>query len=193
MDLIAISTAGKVDPEGTAFAEACLSSAIGVRTRRIDPLPVPEEAWDPGRRQHSSSLFLREAVDLRPADAFKIVVLTEYDIFIPMLTFVYGQAQLGGPAAVVSFARLRQEFYGLSPDRALFLERIGKESLHEVGHTLGLTHCGDRLCTMSLSTTVQQLDFKRAAYCEACRLLMGRPEWDLHPLKAVGSLPEETK
>ncbi|MCA1733272.1 MAG: archaemetzincin family Zn-dependent metalloprotease [Acidobacteria bacterium] len=193
MDLIAISTAGKVDSEGTAFAEASLGSVLGVRTRRIEALPDTEDAWDPGRRQHSSTLFLREAVARRPADAFKIVVLTEYDIFIPMLTFVYGQAQLGGPAAVVSFARLRQEFYGLPPDRALFLERVGKESLHEVGHTLGLTHCGDRLCTMSLSTTVQQLDFKRAAYCEACRLLMGRPERDLRPLQAAGSLTEEMK
>jgi archaemetzincin len=193
VDLIAISTAGQVDSEGTAFAEASLSSALGVRTRRVEALLETEEAWDPGRRQHSSSLFLREAVARRPADAFKIVVLTEYDIFIPMLTFVYGQAQLGGPAAVVSFARLRQEFYGLPPDRPLFLERVGKESLHEVGHTLGLTHCGDRLCTMSLSTTVQQLDFKRSAYCQACRLLMDRPERDPRPLQAAGSLTEETK
>jgi len=193
VDLIAISSAGNVDPEGMAFAEASVGAMLGVRTRRVEALPDLQEAWDPGRRQHSSSLFLREAVARRPADALKIVVLTEYDIFIPMLTFVYGQAQLGGPAAVVSFARLRQEFYGLPPDRPLFLERVGKESLHEVGHTLGLTHCGDRLCTMSLSTTVQQLDFKRAAYCEACRLLMGRPERDPRPLQPAGSLTEETK
>jgi archaemetzincin len=191
VDLIAVSTAGSVDPEGTAFAEASLCATLGVRTRRIDPLADPQAAWDSDRRQHSSTLFLREALTRRPEDALKILVLTEYDIFIPMLTFVYGQAQLGGPAAVVSFARLRQEFYGLPPDRPLFLERIGKESLHELGHTLGLTHCGDKLCTMSLSTTIQQLDFKRAAYCEACHLLMGRPERESRPARAAGSLMEE--
>ncbi|MCA1732782.1 MAG: archaemetzincin family Zn-dependent metalloprotease [Acidobacteria bacterium] len=193
MDLIAVGTAGGVDPEGVDFAEASISSTLGIPTRRIDPFPEPDFAWDPTRRQHSSTLMLRDALSRRPADAFKIVILTEHDIFIPMLTFVYGQAQLGGPAAVVSFARLRQEFYGLPPDRPLYLERIGKESLHELGHTLGLTHCGDKLCTMSLSTTIQQLDFKRAAYCEACRLLLGRPERTSRPLQTAGTLTEDLK
>ena len=42
--------------------------------------------------------------------------MTEGDLAIPTLTFVFGQAQLDGPVAVVSLARLRQEFYGLPGD-----------------------------------------------------------------------------
>ena len=87
-----------------------------------------------------------------PTDTVRLLGITEHDLFIPMLSFVFGQAQLGGKAALVSFARLRQEFYGIDPADAVFTERARKEMLHELGHTFGLTHCPDRGCPMSLST-----------------------------------------
>jgi hypothetical protein len=74
--------------------------------------------------------------------------------------------------AVLSLARLRQEFYGLPPNRPLFLMRIRKEVLHELGHTAGLTHCDDRLCTMALSTNIQQLDAKGSDFCDGCSVLL---------------------
>jgi archaemetzincin len=69
---------------------------------------------------------------------------------------------------VVSFARLRQEFYGLAANREIFLERACKEALHETGHMFGLVHCGERKCAMSLATTVRQIDLKEDAFCAAC-------------------------
>ena len=168
-----MTMAGRVDEEAAACAEQSLQSLPGgVATRRLDPSPPPLYAWDAARKQYSSTLVLRESLILRPADSVKLLVLTEADIFIPMLSFVYGQAQLDGPAAVVSFARLRQEFYSLPPNRPLFLLRVRKETLHEIGHTFGLTHCHDPRCTMTLSTNVQQLDFKQAAFCDDCSLLL---------------------
>ena len=103
-----------------------------------------------------------------PADAGKLLAVTERDLFIPVLTFVFGQAQLGGRVGVVSFARLRQEFYGLAPNREVFLERAYKEALHETGHLFGLVHCAERKCAMSLATTVRQIDLKDDAFCAAC-------------------------
>jgi archaemetzincin len=94
--------------------------------------------------------------------------ITEHDLFIQVLTFVFGHAQLGGRAAVVSLARLRQEFYGLEPEHEIFRARARKEALHETGHTFGLVHCAERSCAMSLSTRVQQIDQKQAAFCPAC-------------------------
>src|SRR5512141_1654373 len=155
MGFIAMTTAGAVDSEAANYAGACLTALLGAEIRSIDPLPDPSYAWDEKRRQYSSTLVLREAVRRVPAWSMKLVVLTEADIFIPMLSFVYGQAQLDGPVAVLSFARLRQEFYGLPPNRALFLMRVRKEVLHEVGHTFGLVHCEETICTMSLSTNIQ--------------------------------------
>jgi archaemetzincin len=170
---IAVATAGRVDEEAAAYAESCLAAVLGVETRRVEAVPDPAYAFDRSRAQHSSTLILRDALTRRPADAIRLLVLTEVDLFIPMLSFVYGQAQLSGPVAVLSFARLRQEFYSLPPNRALFLLRVRKETLHEVGHTFGLTHCSDSLCAMTLSTNIEQLDFKRGAFCSDCTTLVG--------------------
>jgi len=40
--------------------------------------------------------------------------------------------KVSGPAAVVSLHRLRQEFYGLAPDKELLCQRLLKESIHEL-------------------------------------------------------------
>jgi archaemetzincin len=112
-----------------------------------------------------------------PQDAGKLLAVTERDLFIPVLTFVFGQAQLGGRVGVVSFARLRQEFYGLATNREIFLRRAYKEALHETGHLFGLVHCAEPKCAMSLATTVRQIDLKDDAFCAACaRAVRRNPE-----------------
>lgn len=171
MTLFSIVTAGAVDDVTVAFAASCLEEALRVEVQRLEPLPEPEYAWDTARSQYSSTLILRDGLKRRPPEAARLLVITDHDLFIPMLSFVYGQAQLDGPVAVVSLARLHQEFYGLPSDRALFLGRVRKEVLHEIGHTLGLTHCDDRSCTMSLSTNIQQVDAKGGDYCDGCATL----------------------
>ena len=173
MTVIAMTTAGEVDPEAADYAAATLRSVMAVDTRPIAPLPDPAYAYDISRAQYSSTLILRDALTRAPDWAARLVVLTERDLFIPMLSFVYGQAQLDGKVAVLSFARLRQEFYSLPPNRPLFFVRVRKEVLHEVGHTFGLTHCEEPLCTMTLSTSIQQLDTKRGEFCQSCSLLLG--------------------
>ena len=65
-----------------------------------------------------------------------MLALTELDLYIPVLTYVFGEAQLAGDSALVSAHRLRQEFYGMPANRRLLDERLLKESLHELGHTL---------------------------------------------------------
>jgi archaemetzincin len=102
------------------------------------------------------------------------LAVTERDLFVPVLTFVFGQAQLGGRVAVISLARLRQEFYGLAINREVFAERAAKEALHETGHMFGLVHCADRACAMSLATNVRQIDTKQAAFCAPCTARLRR-------------------
>ena len=156
------------DEQLTAAIRDCVEQASGIATREM-PLADVEFAFDAVRGQYSSIAVLEMLARDCPADAAKLLGVTERDLFIPVLTFVFGQAQLKGRVAVISLARLRQEFYGLPPDREILMERACKEALHEAGHTLGLVHCADRECAMSLSTNVRQIDTKRAAYCEACR------------------------
>jgi archaemetzincin len=92
--------------------------------------------------------------------------VTDVDLFIPILTFVFGEAQVGGRTAVVSTARLGEP--GLRDDR-IVLERLSKESVHEMGHVLGLLHCETPGCVMGRSASVRDVDEKRAELCPACR------------------------
>ena len=155
--------------------ERFVGSYFDCETRRLAPLPVPADAFDAHRDQHDATVLLRAALPLCPPGALRMLVVTEHDIFIPMLTFIFGQAQVNGPAAILSLARLRQEYYGLPPRRELFIERVLKEILHELGHTFGLVHCADRQCAMSLSINVTNIDVKRGELCAGCagRLAQG--------------------
>ena len=163
----------EVEPEALAAIRELVLAEFGTPVRELE-LPAVEFAFDRGRGQYGSIPVLEMLTRLYPADALKLLAVTERDLFIPVLTFVFGQAQLSGRVAVVSLARLRQEFYGLEPNREVFLERTYKEVLHEAGHTFGLVHCNDRGCAMSLATNVRQIDLKRAAFCTSCGALLRR-------------------
>jgi archaemetzincin len=136
---------------------------------RSAPVQMAGNEWDGGRQQHSAPLALRRVAAAGDSRPEKLLAVTGCDLFIPMLSFVYGQAQLGGKAGLVSLARLRQQFYGLPANRALLLARSRKEAVHETGHLFGLVHCPDSECAMSLSTNVRQIDLKTDALCPACR------------------------
>ena len=95
--------------------------------------------------------------------------VTCVDLYVPILTFVFGEAEVGGARAVVSFHRLRQEFYGLPGNPELERERLLKEAVHELGHTLELTHCDDYRCAMAPSHSVEWIDLKESVFCPDCR------------------------
>ncbi len=149
-----------------------MADCLLTTTRDMAAMPVPPESLQAGRNQYYSTRILKEMLKEVPADALKLLGVTEKDLCIPILTYVFGEAQLGGTVAVVSLARLRQEFHGLPPDRPLFLSRLRKESLHELGHTFGLVHCRSRECVMSLSNTVSDVDGKGSDFCRYCRAMV---------------------
>lgn len=163
----------EADRQAFTLVRERLAWELEAPVRELD-LPGIEFALDPGRRQFGSIPVLEMLTRICPADAWKLLAITGRDLFIPVLTFVFGHAQLGGRVAVISLARLRQEFYGLPPNLEVFFERASKEALHETGHTCGLVHCADRACAMALSTNVRQIDGKRAAFCAACSAQLRR-------------------
>ncbi len=165
---------GDVDQDVVLDVEASLGARFALPVRRLDRRFDPQAAYDITRRQYGSALLLRRLVEAAPPGAVKILGLTEHDLFIPMLSFLFGQAQVGGVAALVSLARLRPEFHGWPPEPALLRERARKECFHELGHAFGLVHCEDRGCVMSLSTALAQVDAKRAEYCQDCQALLPR-------------------
>jgi archaemetzincin len=135
-------------------------------------LPVrldPEFAFHGERQQYHSSEILQRMQTFLTADSWRMLGISAVDLYIPILTFVFGEAQVGGPCAVVSSHRLRQEFYGLPPDHDLFRQRLIKEAVHELGHTLSLTHCDDYRCVMASSHAVEWIDLKESKLCGVCR------------------------
>ncbi|HUP61262.1 MAG TPA: peptidase M54 [Thermoanaerobaculia bacterium] len=123
-------------------------------------------AHHPERNQYHSTAILDRLALNAPTTTLGV---TSLDLYIPILTFVFGEAQLGGTCAVVSYHRLAQEFYGLPPDPLLRKERLIKEAIHELGHTAALTHCDDYECVMAASHAVEWLDLKSARLCAQCR------------------------
>ena len=145
-----------------------LHDYLSLPVRVTRNMPVPEGSYERNRNQYNSTWILREILRQTPDDAIKVVGIIDKDLCIPILTFVFGEAQLGGKASIVSIARLRQEFHGLSPDDGILFERLVKEVLHELGHNFGLIHCSDRECIMYLSNTVRDVDRKKTTYCASC-------------------------
>ena len=172
MSVVDLVVAEGVEDRLVAAVANCLSATLGTPTRRRGPFREPEEAMDPERGQYSSPVLLRTLADRLTEDTFRLLGITDCDIYMPALTFVFGQAQLGGRVALISVARLQQEFYRIPADPLLSMERAAKEALHELGHTFGLTHCADRGCVMSLSNTIQHVDLKTAGFCASCATLL---------------------
>src|SRR5512132_1121906 len=104
-----------------------LTRAFGGPALPWDAPERPRPAFVPRRRQHASGVVLRWLLEAGPRGG-KVLGITDRDLFIPILTYVFGEAQLGGGAAVVSTARLLEdvELFG----RKLLVERLAKEAVH---------------------------------------------------------------
>lgn len=127
------------------------------------------EFLDPSRGQYKGNELL-EAVDLTfSKNKSKTIGIFNIDLFIPILTFIYGQAYLGGKSAIASSHRLSNARYGLKEDPVLFRNRLTKEVIHEIGHTFGLIHCYNTECVMRSSTYVEEIDQKSSNLCSHCR------------------------
>ncbi len=141
-----------------------LGRALGAPVRIFEGAERPTDAWDPRRKQWSTARILAWLCTVGPPG--KVLAVTDQDLFIPILTFVFGEAQLDGRAAVVSTARLGEP--GL-PDPRIALERLAKEAVHEIGHCFGLVHCDAPGCVMGRSASARDVDRKRGDFCQKCR------------------------
>jgi archaemetzincin len=154
----------EADDRLLAGAASRLASEFDARIVQWRSPDRPIGTFDARRRQHSSRDVLRWLIARRPRQSFRVVGVTDVDLFIPVLTFVFGEAQLTGPGAVVSIARLAEP---ADPSRTA--ERLAKECVHELGHTFGLAHCHHASCVMQRSPSVAAVDRKGGGLCPGCR------------------------
>ncbi len=139
--------------------------------------PDIEEFYDPPRGQYNSTSILLHLKSIeahlrtagwRNRGRTKTLAVLDSDLFIPILTYVFGEAELNGDVAVVSYYRLMNELYGLPGNDAVFMQRVRKEALHELGHLYGLFHCEHQECAMHASTYVEDIDLKGDSFCNRC-------------------------
>ncbi len=156
-------------------------AALVAPLKEIYDLPVsieeshyidPSFAFDAYRNQYNSTALIGSLLEQYPDDGKKVIGVTTVDLFVPVLTYVFGEAQLDGRAAVLSTYRFKEEFYGLGPNPELEHSRLVKEATHELGHTFGLVHCQHPDCVMHSSTSAEEIDLKGKNFCSACEAII---------------------
>ncbi len=154
---------------GDVLEELAFRAGIRIAPVCIDPRP----AFNEERGQYNSSRLIEM---LKSQFHEPVIGAADVDLFLPVLTYVFGEAEMPGQAGVFSIHRLREEFYGLPANRHLLLDRAEREFRHEWGHMVGLAHCHDASCVMSSSHSVELVDSKTSEYCSRCAHAFAKPE-----------------
>ncbi len=171
---INILNASTIANERLQELSLAVGGTFGLQTY-VSPAPLNlDRAYDAARGQYNSTALLAQLVRTFAGTDEKKIAVVGVDLFIPVLTFVFGEAQLNGIAAVVSSHRLANPFYGLPRNDDLSFQRLEKEIVHELGHTFGLYHCHQFECVMRSSTYVEEIDLKRVVLCKQCTSMLQR-------------------
>jgi archaemetzincin len=162
-----------VDLEIELLENICsaIHSTFRYKTEIIPLLGELDFAFDSERSQYHSTAILKRLASLAPLHAVKVIAITSEDLFIPIMSYVHGEAQLGGKACIISINRLKEN-PSLANNLDRYRNRLIKESIHELGHTFSLRHCKDEACIMHYSRTVRDVDNKGMAFCRYCRVLL---------------------
>jgi archaemetzincin len=168
--LILVSPVGDIAEDISDVVAQKIGKMFKTDARIMPLLPDIDFAYDVHRNQYYSTKILKKLAQTAPDHCLKVVAITKKDLFIPILTHVYGEAQLGGKAAIVSIARLNT---GLeSVGMQMLMDRIAKEAVHELGHTFDLRHCEDPLCIMHYCRKIADVDHKLNRFCRYCSILL---------------------
>jgi archaemetzincin len=168
---IVISPIGSQDSEVLSLLGRDIGRFFGFETEIIPLLENIDFAIDFKRNQYHSTVILEKLAEQAPDDTLKILAITEFDLFIPIFTYVFGEAQLGGKACIISTHRLSQELPPMEREEG-FKIRVVKEALHELGHTFKLKHCKEKHCIMRYSRSIEDVDNKSKELCRYCRRLL---------------------
>ena len=170
-DTIVISPIGISDDRLTTSIRSEVQRIFGYPTALKPLLSDVDFAFDATRDQYWSTPILDKLAEILPTDALRVLALTNVDLFIPILTHVFGEAQLGGRACIVSLKRLGEGASPANPATSIHARTI-KEALHELGHTFNLRHCPEQVCIMHYCRDILDVDRKTHHFCRHCHILL---------------------
>lgn len=163
---------GKVGEDVLRVVADSLQGILRLPIDIWDAVPIPEDAFMRSRNQYNAMTIIRYLAENHSGDNLKVLGIMDKDICNPIITYVFGEAYMGGRAAVVSSARLSATLAGEPVSREHFLDRIVKVALHEIGHTFNIPHCHTGRCVMRASNNLAELDDKLNYLCNYCELFL---------------------
>jgi archaemetzincin len=140
-----------------------LEDIFGIKSHiSPDIVEIPPKSYNPSRNQYYSTLILSFLMNIMKKDSTHVIAVTDVDLYVPGLNFVFGEAECPGNFALISLHRLKH------PNGEIFLNRALKEVVHELGHTFGVSHCENHLCVMHFSNSIVETDIKSTQFCKSC-------------------------
>ena len=159
---------GEVPELVLKIVAANISACFKLHAKILPAVTIPEFALDKRRLQYDAGIILKhfESMDFNNCD--KVIGVLNEDLFVPIFSYVYGEAKQGAKFALVSLFRLNKNPDGSLPGQSLFYERVAKVALHEFGHLFNLFHCDEKRCLMHFSGDIQDLDNTPLYLCRYC-------------------------
>jgi archaemetzincin len=178
--LVGLQPYDNFDPKVTDTISLTIERTFNVKTCILKKRTIPKETFinikSPRYRADQLIKLLKES---KPDTIEYIVGLTNNDIsFTKKDQFgnikepeskyadwgIFGLGYRPGNSSIISSYRLNHH------TEAIFIERIKKVSLHELGHNFGLKHCDSELCVMRDAVeTIATIDQVYASLCSSCK------------------------
>lgn len=159
---------GRLDQTAVAVVAANIQTLLGLNVDVLEAEPEPEYAWLGNRKQFDAGPILKALAQENDRQKIRLGLMSG-DICLPILTHVFGEAQMGGFAAVVSIHRLGNISSSRQVGTGPVYERLIKVALHETAHVLGVSHCRVEGCLMNFSQKLEHLDQLEVAFCSHCQ------------------------
>ena len=168
---ILISPVGELSAELIDAVAGKIRQVFGFSTETSPILKDLSFALDDNRNQYHSTAILDRLAANTPPHTVRVLAIAQVDLFIPILTHVYGEAQLGGVTCIVSTFRLNEGSSGINISPK-YIDRIVKEAIHELGHTFNLRHCPEHTCIMHYCRNEEDVDRKSDQLCRYCIIML---------------------
>jgi archaemetzincin len=177
---IALTKMGRIPQTVLRVIAANIQALLEIPVEILPAMAIPEEAFQRHRCQYDAGLVLNYLARVAFPQHLRILAVTDVDLCTPILTFVFGQAELGLNLAVISDYRLKHMEEGVIAAEGIYYERLAKVALHELAHTFSLYHCETPKCLMRYSHGLRHLDELDIFFCERCSFALRQSLRNLH-------------